>query len=237
LIALGDKVAPEVQPLLSSEDRAVRAEAANILRAIGAMDAAAIVTIALADLNDHDNGVRVRALKDLARAQPAADDPRRADVANTLLGLTKDSQLSIRVEATRALAPWVTTANVPALLDLLASDSGDTRHAAMDALGRLGDKRAVTPVAQHLVGGDDRSAATRSLQAMGAVCEAEVLRYLQHRDAAVRVAACRILQVVGTRNSVQHLRNSATERNRDVSRAAQEALDAIARRRSTKTAR
>lgn len=235
LIALGAEVAPVVQPFLQSDDRAVRTEAANVLRAIGALGSDGGVIVALADLKDRDNGVRVRALKDLARAQPGPTDPRRTETATTLAGLLNDPEGSIRVEAARALAAWAIPENVPVLLDLLGSDSGDLRRAAMEALGRLGDKRAVPLIARRLIDGGDRSQATRALQALGPIAEAETLRYLQHRDAAVRAAACRVLQMAGTRKSVQPLRYIANnDRNRETAQAALNALDGISRRKNAK---
>jgi HEAT repeat protein len=231
LAALGAEAAEAVRPLLQSEDRAVRAEAANVLRAIGSLKGDSGLTLALADLKDPDNGVRVRALRELARARPGPGDPRRAETAATLVALLDDREPSIRVEAARALVAWATPESADALLNLLGSDSADLRHAAMDALARLGDKRAVPMIARHLLDGD-RSHATRALQTLGPAAEPEVVRYLQHRDGAVRVAACRVLQVAGTRKSISALRMTTADRNREVARAALDALDGIARRKS-----
>jgi HEAT repeat protein len=224
-----------VQPFLQSQDRAVRSEAAQVLRTLGALNADAVQMQALADLQDRDHGVRVRALQDLARTAPSPTDPHRAETAAILVGLLNDSQVSIRVEAAKALAAWAVPDNVPVLLDAIGADNGDLRRAAMEALGRLGDKRAVPSIARHLLDGGDRAQATRSLQMLGPIAEAETLRYLQHRDGAVRAAACRVLGSAGTRKSVQPLRNIASnDRNRESARAAVEALDGIVRRKSAK---
>jgi HEAT repeat protein len=235
LTAMGAEAAPVVQPFLQSQDREVRSEAARILRTLGALDADAVRMLALADLQDRDHGVRVRALQDLARAAPSPTDPHRAEAAAILVGLLNDSQMSIRVGAAKALAAWAVPDNVPVLLDALSEQNGDLRRAAMEALGRLGDKRTVPAMARHLLDGGDRAQATRSLQALGPMAEAETLHYLQHRDGAVRAAACRVLQSAGTRKSVQPLRYIASnDRNRESARAAAEALDGIARRKSAK---
>jgi hypothetical protein len=67
---------------------------------------------------------------------------------------------------------------------------------------------------------------------LGPMAETETLRYLQHRDAAVRAAACRVLQMIGTRKSVQPLRFVANnDRNRESAQAALSALDGISRRK------
>ena len=235
LMAIGAEAAPVVQPFLQSQDRAVRSEAAQVLRMLGALNADAALMLALADLRDRDHGVRVRALQDLARATPSPTDPHRAETAAILVGLLNDPQMSIRVEAAKALVAWAVPDNVPVLLDALGAQDGDLRRAAMEALGCLGDRRAVPWIARRLLDGGDRAQATRSLQRLGPMAEAETLRYLQHRDGAVRAAACRVLRSAGTRKSVQPLRYIAgNDRDRESARAAVEALEGIARRRSAK---
>jgi hypothetical protein len=149
--------------------------------------------------------------------------------------LLRDPDGSVSNEAARALGAWAMAENVPALIDALDSGSGDLRHASMDALSRLGDKRAAPYIARRLIDGGDRSHATHALQALGPLAETDTVPYLRHDNSAVRVAACRVLQIAGTRKSVQALQITTNDRNRDVARAALDALDGIARRRTTKT--
>jgi HEAT repeat protein len=128
--------------------------------------------------------------------------------------------------AARALVLWATKDNVPALIEALGHGSNTVRASALDALGNLKDVRAIAPVAAQLRKGN-RQEASKALQRMGSMAEREVSKYLGDKD-AVRVEACRILQVIGTKESVAALEAVRDQdRDNEAKAAAKDALAAI----------
>src|SRR5262249_54143461 len=122
---------------------------------------------------------------------------------------------------------------VPDLLKALAGTQGNVRHAVMATLGKLKDDRAIAPLAQRLPDGGDRAAASKALQAIGARAEKEVDKYLTNPDTAVRLEACHILREIGTRASLQALRDAVQanrQKHKDVATAAEVAIKAITAR-------
>ena len=228
LISMGSVVNKEVEKLLGNPDRQVRVEAAKILKQVTedkAIRSTIDLKFALADFDDPDDGVRLRAAESFRRGNPA--DAPRAQIAQALEGLLKDRHPNVRAEAARQLARWGSSANVPALIDLLSDRDGGVLRPVMETLGKLQDQRAAEPIAVYLENFFVREDAARALKALGSRAENEVIRYLDHRDASVRCDACRILQTIGTARSVPMLMQAAADRNREVSMAAGNALRSI----------
>ena len=95
----GNKIdAAQVRALLGAFSLDAMAQVTN---ALSAQDGGAV--LAFADLRDRDNGVRVRALKQLSQARLELNDPRRPQAAATLAPLLRDREASVRNEAARAL--------------------------------------------------------------------------------------------------------------------------------------
>jgi hypothetical protein len=151
---------------------------------------------------------------------------RRAEVRRVLEPLLKDQEAGPRSAAVKALAAWLGNDAVPALVNLLRDPDNEVFSQTVDALERLGDERAIEPIAACLVRDRDRSKAGDALRKMGPVVEPEVLKYLEHRDERVREEACEILKAVGSEQSVAPLQALAKRGER----RAQGALEEIARR-------
>jgi HEAT repeat protein len=76
----------------------------------------------------------------------------------------------------------------------------------------------------------DRGHASKALQEIGPAAEKEVAKYVDHQDWGVRMEACNILKVVGTKNSLEALRKAQQDGNGLVKMAADAAAQACARR-------
>jgi HEAT repeat protein/tRNA A-37 threonylcarbamoyl transferase component Bud32 len=153
----------------------------------------------LAALNDDANpSRRSAALEWLAQAAP--EEEHRAAVVEALEPLLAGGGEAADPVA-RALAHWATREQVPTLLGMLDSPSGGVRAAALEALGRLPDDRAILPIAGRLPDSFDRAAAGRSLEALGPRAEKGVLPYAFHHDRGCSEEARRLLKVYGTGDS------------------------------------
>ena len=107
-----------------------------------------------------------------------------------------------RRDVVKALGVWGTPESVPALVGVLRHEDIATRREAIAALGKIQGKQAAEAVAERLADFFDRSTARAALEAMGPVGEPAVLQQLQHPDESVRTEACRILKLIGTKDSM-----------------------------------
>jgi len=171
------------------------------------------------------------ALMELQQMRP---NERRQEVARVLESLLNDPELFVRQHAIDALAVWGSKENVPALIKILEESKGFqevfVRHSAIKALGGFKDERAAEPLAACLEELTDRHFAGEALQKLGPAAEKPVLRRLTHHDWQVRMAACEVLQAVGTRDSIPALEKVIEENNFFVTPKAREAIQAIKRR-------
>ncbi|MHB1426064.1 MAG: HEAT repeat domain-containing protein [Gemmataceae bacterium] len=160
-----------------------------------------------------------RALKDL-RTQD-----RREEIVKALESLLNDSDPSVRQEAILALGVWGTKDSVPLLLKAMSDK--DTRKSVIIALGLLKDERAAEPIAERLEDFFERKEAVVALHRIGPAAEQAVLARLSHPDGQVRMCACDILKVIGTKQSIAALAKVAAAKDFFVSPKAQEAILAI----------
>lgn len=132
--------------------------------------------------------------------------PDHADdgIAEALAGWLADPDSSIRQQAAEALANWATPAVAPALLKCLEGNGFDSR-AAGRVLGTLQEKRAAPLLAAKLADLSWRFEAGAALRAIGPAAEAPVAKLLKDKDWGVRLEACRILQQIGSKDSLKAL--------------------------------
>jgi HEAT repeat protein len=232
LQAMGPMAEREVAKYLDNPDRAVREEAVRVLKGLGSKENVEL-SLALADLKSADAKRRQDAARRLEKMP--VDNERRKEVAQALEALLEDTAPGGGPDlAAKALVVWATKDNVPALIKALDHQSAGVRHPALEALGKLKDERSVEPVARRLTQGADRTQAVKALQALGPPAEKEALKYLQAQDKAVRIAACHVLQEVGTKASVPALQATAQQatklKQKDVLEAALLAAQASATR-------
>jgi HEAT repeat protein len=220
LIALGPAAAEtEVRECLQHNDPTIRNRAARILQKWGKYDASDVFAEQLSKLNNPVAAERQDALRWLASAKPDAE--RRQEAAKDIALRLNDDEMPVRAAAAKALAVWGSKAQVPELLEALKSSRDHPeRLAIIDALGKLGDQRAAAPIAARLTDRSDRSAAAQALIAIGTPAETEVLKYLDHADAPVRVEAQKILKSIGTAKTVAELERRVARLQNDKSAAA-----------------
>jgi HEAT repeat protein len=213
LQAIGPKAAPEVQKLLTSDDRDVRREATNLLRQFGGNDPGTRLSLALASLNSPDNVERDRALQDLGRS-PAVEAS-RDEVLAAVLPLLKAPEPSTRRWALKVVETWGAAEQVPALVDALDDTDRNVKVMAVAALGKIPDQRSALALAGLLETAEVRREATNALVAMkprDKEVEAEVIKALGSPDAATRQSACQVLRVIGTAASIPALRRATRGR-------------------------
>ena len=191
------------------------------------------VTALVGDLTNDDTAVRRGALDRLARSAP--DPSHHDEVIKALEPFLVDPLAAMRVSAVKALAVWANPDDVPAMIAALDDEDRGVRRAAIQALGRIKDERAVEPVARQLADRDAfvQNDAVRALRQIGSIAEAEVVKYLDSDDNRTREHACHVLQTIGTKDSVRALTKAATDKS-PVARSAQAALKAITTRERTK---
>ncbi len=155
------------------------------------------------------------------------DNGRREEVVAALQAAIDNRQRHVaRNEMFETLAKWATAAEAPYLIKLMDDIDGNIKVKAMYALGKLKDARGVDPLAQRLADGGYRPIASQALKDMGPIAEKAVAEFLNHPDMGLRIEACNILKVIGTRASHAALIKLAWEDNQGLAQAARAALPA-----------
>jgi hypothetical protein len=155
----------------------------------------------LTELQSSDKERARRAINTLQHKQPEKPD---AAIAAAIAGWLGDADTFIRQQAAEALANWGTAAEAPALLKILEGSGFDAR-AAGRVLGKLKEKRAAPVLAAKLTDMSWRFEAAAALTAIGTPAEGVVAKLLKDKDWGVRLEACRILQQVGSKDSLKAL--------------------------------
>ena len=180
---------------------------------------------ALADLATDDASRIQNAAGKLERALPQG---RQAEVARALEPLVEHKEQFARQAATRALAVWCDKESVPALIGALDDDFFTVPWAALEALGKLKDERAIEPIVDLLKAKKQRQQAVQSLVAMGTMTEDAALELLAEPDSDMRYDACNILKEIGSKKSLKLLTKTASgDENGIVRLVADQALKAV----------
>jgi hypothetical protein len=184
------------------------------------------LSIAVYYLKSSSQMKRTNALRDLQKITP---NERRAEVVGMLEGMLKEKDAGIRGGAAEALAVWGGKENVPALLAALQDK---TKFSGLDkvmmTLGKFKDERAVEPLAAWLEDPGDRGSAGDALKLMGPMAEHAVLAKLDHPDNQTKMAACNVLRVIGTRQSLPALEKLASHPDNVVRQTAEDTIKIIA---------
>jgi beta-lactamase regulating signal transducer with metallopeptidase domain len=210
--------------LLSEEERArLEAEQKEAARRKPLDDAA--LDEALADLTAQEASRVQNAAGKLERAEPQG---RQAEVARALEPLLESKDNFIRQAAARALAVWCDQESVPVLIGALDDEFFTVPWAALEALGKLKDERAIGPVASVLKAKKHRQQAIQSLAAMGPMAEDAALELLAESDSDMRYDACQILKEVGGKKSLRPLTKASRDDSNGIVRlVADQALKAV----------
>ena len=123
------------------------------------------------------------------------------------------------------MAVWGTAADVPYLLRLLDDSDNSVQVAAIVALGKMKDARAVDLLALRL-NSSQRGVAGDALREIGPAAESGVREQLKSAsDSYSRIEAIKVLKVIGGTASQKDLFELVTDPDPGVALAAREALD------------
>lgn len=154
-----------------------------------------------------------------------------AALIELMTGRLTDSEMSMRMAAAKIIADYGTTEQVPALLKLLRSNDTSSRWAAIRGLGRLKDKRAAEPLAALLASGSsDGYQTVEALIKIGPDAEDAVLPLLKEKHVDTRRQASNVLKQIGTKKSVESLRELMLDPDQTVNTTAAEAVREITAR-------
>jgi HEAT repeats len=178
----------------------------------------------ITELKSDDINLQRQAASRLQNAELPEAPPELIDL---LTGHLADSDLILRVAASRVIADYGTKEQVPALLKLLKDGERSDRSAVIRGLGRLKDLRAAEPLANLVARGQDNYQAVEALGKLGPAAEDAVLPLLKEKSIETLRSACNILKQIGTSESVAPLRELMLDPDQSVSSAASEAIRAI----------
>lgn len=186
-----------------------------------------LITKRLYELKSAEASERWQAALGLKNMVPV--EGRRREIVSALEARLNDPDIGVRREIADALSVWADKESVPALLRVLnnALDKNDRCDTVIHALGRLKDERAAEPLARCLEDFSIQQEAHAALIAMGSVAETAVAKRLRHRDRDVREAACGILAVIGTKESIPVLEAEVAKKDFVTSGKAEDAIRAI----------
>ena len=154
-------------------------------------------------------------------------DEERAAVTGALEPLLNDPDHFTRQAMIRALGVWGTRENIPALVKLFDHEDVFTRRAAIIALGNIKDERSAEAIAGRLEDALNRPAVSETLQKMGPMAQTAVARRIEDKDWAIRLTACQILKVIGTKQSIPALETALKDSNNIVAGEAKSALQMV----------
>jgi formylglycine-generating enzyme required for sulfatase activity len=188
-----------------------------------AKDNADAINRALAQLSTDDIFDQDAACKLLLATK--VDGSRRAEVLQAVRKMLDDrDRIRPRVQGIRVLAAWGTAAEVPYLLGLLDDANRSVQDTAIVALGKLKDPRAADTLAKRMNSAWQWPAASESLKEIGPAAESAVREQLRTGNNYARVAAAKVLKVIGSKASQKDLVDAANDYYSDVAQAAREAL-------------
>ncbi len=186
------------------------------------------VRAALEDLNSPDHERRSLAMQ---RLQTDPMEPLPPGTVQRAAELLESRDDSVRWAAGRVVTQAASTQEVPVLLRLLKMPDSPTRQPAIEALGRLGDRRAIEPLVGFIARGEnERYAAIEALKQLGPEAEEPVLRLFVEKNLETRRAACQILEMVGSSRSLETLRGVMLDPDRQLRDQASQAVGAIVAR-------
>ncbi|MDI6718784.1 MAG: HEAT repeat domain-containing protein [Methanomicrobiales archaeon] len=236
-----------IETLLYSEDMFARARAAEIL---GELQNGLAIEPLVEALADSHASVRENAAEALRKFGDMAVDSlidalgdrsetKRSYAAGILGRIGSEKAVSALIAALQDENPDVrcyaggSLSQIPAAVDSLikALEGGnpDVQALAAAALGRMGDARAVEPLAGALASGDERvrNAAAGGLLALGRDAVTSIIGLLSDGNAVVRFYAASLLGMLGDPRALGPLEERRGDADADVREAVQRALERI----------
>jgi hypothetical protein len=176
----------------------------------------------LADLAGMDQKAKAAAER-LAKAKPAADDARKAQIAKALDPLLDSKDGFTRKAAVNALEVWATNESVPGLEQSLNDTDHWVKIGALNALAKLHSPESAQAMATLLVPQGERGEAVKALRELGNSAEDAVLPYVEHAEWSVRMEACSLLGDIGSKKSLDAMKGASRDSSGLVAMKAKEA--------------
>jgi S1-C subfamily serine protease/HEAT repeat protein len=131
---------------------------------------------------------------------------RKEEVAALLVTLLQSQDKTQLKYALEALAKWGTKASVPDIVPHLKNTFFTIPQAAANALGEIGDTRAIDPLIEAVkTNGRNRRYLANGLKKFGPQIEDRVIELLASEDKSIMQTACEILKGVGGKKSIEAL--------------------------------
>ena len=182
----------------------------------------------LARLNDGDQQKRMEAAQRLLAANLGQHAKRMLPV---VLPLLNDNDHMTKMLAGRVLALAATEEHLPILYRILKQEDQGQHHEAIQALGRIGHKDSIQPLADLIAYGHNNShAAAQALGEFGSAAEEAALALLKEKHLETRRQACQILSKAGTTKSIEPLQAVITAGDPQLINDATEAVRSIRQR-------
>lgn len=179
----------------------------------------------MVDLQSTDAAARSMAASKLQTSELETAPPALLEL---MTGLLNNEDSMLRSAAAKVIADCGTAEHVPVLLKLLKDTASFSRHNIIRSLGRLKDKRAAEPLAAMIAsGGSDAYQAVEALSKIGPDAEDAALPLLQEKHTETKRQACKILKDIGTKKSLEPLRELMLNTDRMLNESAGEAVRAI----------
>jgi hypothetical protein len=157
----------------------------------------------LAQLEDKDQPRRMDAAQ---RLMAANLDQHAKRILPVVMPLLNDNDHMTKMLASRVLAVAATEEHLPILYRILKQEDQGTHHQVIQALGRIGHKDSIEPLADMIAYGSNNShAAAQALGEFGSAAEQAGLDLLKEKHLETRRQACQILSKAGTLKSIEPL--------------------------------
>ncbi|HLP75301.1 MAG TPA: HEAT repeat domain-containing protein [Candidatus Paceibacterota bacterium] len=178
----------------------------------------------LQDARSSDNNVQRQAAMKLQNADLSNAPAELLDLATNWIS---SDDYTFKNAGARLLADCGTKDQVPLLLKLLKQNDSMSRSTVIRGLGRLKDPRAIEPLAEVIARGSDGYVAAEVMGKLGPEAEDTVLTLLKQKHLETLRSACNILKQIGTKKSIEPLRELMLDPDQSLNSAASEAVRAI----------
>lgn len=149
------------------------------------------------------------ACKKLVRMKPDPDQLQR--VSSVLAETLPLAKTGFRMkEHVNAMSVWYTDEATQAFAALLSGEkSRVVREEIIELLPKIRSEVTAEVLVGRLAHRGDMKAARTSLKFLGELGEKPVIKLLEHPDDSLRIEACKILQAIGTQDSIEALKKRA----------------------------
>src|SRR5687768_3401120 len=182
----------------------------------------------LAQLKDDDQQKRIQAAQRLLAANLNQHAKKMLPIVMPFLD---DNDHMTKMLAGRVLALAATEEHLPILYRLLKQEDMGHQHEVIQALGRIGHKDSIQPLADMIAyGSGNAHSAAQALGEFGSVAEDAALALLKEKHLETRRQACQVLSKAGTTKSIEPLQAVITAGDPQLINDATEAVRSIRQR-------